>query len=103
MFIEGQGSVQAFSGRVPLPGVQVAQAQVVEDLPVLLLASVLRLLVGLDSWCGNEGMDPLAIIGKCVLPSLCLPRRKSDLAICLMLFALLGLRILQTWNCSKDS
>ena len=59
MPIEGQGSVQAFSGRVPLPGVQVAQAQVVEDLPVLLLASVLRLLVGLDGWYGIEKMDPL--------------------------------------------
>ena len=59
MSIEGQGSVQAFSCRVPLPSVQVAQAQVVEDLPVLLLASVLRLLVRLDSWCGIEEMDPL--------------------------------------------
>ena len=35
--------------------------------------------------------------------SLCLPSRKRERAICLMLSALLGLRMLQTWNCSSDS
>ena len=49
MLVEAQGPVQALPGRVPLPGVEVAQPQVVEDLPVLLLAPVLRLLVRLDS------------------------------------------------------
>lgn len=49
MLVEGEGPDQALPGRVPLPGVEVAQAQVVQDLPVLLLASVLRLLVSLDS------------------------------------------------------
>ena len=33
-----------------------------------------------------------------VLPSLCLPSRNRERAICLMLSALLGLRMLQTWT-----
>ena len=110
------------SAKVVLLEVEVANSQVVRDLPITLLCSVLSLCCrtsgkykekekkeeGKEKEGGRrvkrEKKDKVTEKEKkkevtCLyasIASLCLPRRKRDLAICLMLSELLGLRMLQT-------